>query len=59
MGMFRPRLPEPVSNAGRKESQQAERSQVKNQKQAARSAGRGSRSIGGQGSSRSKPSRTF
>lgn len=59
MKLFRPRLPETVANASRKDSQQAARAQIKNQKQAARSAGRGSRSIGGQGSARSKPSRTF
>lgn len=59
MGLFRPRLPETVANAARKDSQQAARDQIKNQRQAARSAGRGSRSVGGQGSTRDKPSRTF
>lgn len=56
---YRPRLPEAVQNVSNKDRQTQERAQIRNQKQAAKAAGRGSRTIGGSTSSRDKPSRKF
>jgi len=57
MGIFSAK--DSVKLATGKANRQARQAQTKNQVQAAQSAGRGRRSVGGGGSSRARPSRTF
>ena len=57
MGIFSAK--DSVQVATGKAKRMARRAQAVNQVQAAQSAGRGRRSVGGGGSSRTQPSRTF
>jgi hypothetical protein len=59
VGIFSRNINESVDNAGRKASIARRQAQAKNTSEAARSAGRGKRAIGGTGTSRHKPSQSW